>query len=227
MTCVGALASCGMVTVAVLSGLLAMPAAAMVIDVDGLVLAPGQFGRQTIRISGLDKAVNSVQTSTSFDGEFGLDWWEDFGDGFELWGNEYSYFATLALAGPGTTTVRFDETADYGIGTFFVGQGRARLRHDGADVVLNLDIRLGRFDQRCERVPVAERQDFAVCGLRMFPAAWESMLAISGPGAASATWTVTTTTGMIPEPASWAMMIAGFGLVGGALRQQRRAAARS
>jgi hypothetical protein len=30
-------------------------------------------------------------------------------------------------------------------------------------------------------------------------------------------------TGSVPEPASWAMMIAGFGLIGGAMR--RRAAA--
>ena len=32
-------------------------------------------------------------------------------------------------------------------------------------------------------------------------------------------------TGAIPEPASWAMLIAGFGLVGAAARRQRRAAA--
>jgi hypothetical protein len=29
-------------------------------------------------------------------------------------------------------------------------------------------------------------------------------------------------TGAVPEPATWAMMIAGFGLVGGAMRRQRR-----
>ncbi|HPU15356.1 MAG TPA: PEPxxWA-CTERM sorting domain-containing protein, partial [Polymorphobacter sp.] len=29
----------------------------------------------------------------------------------------------------------------------------------------------------------------------------------------------------IPEPASWAMLIAGFGMVGGALRSQRRVVA--
>jgi hypothetical protein len=30
-----------------------------------------------------------------------------------------------------------------------------------------------------------------------------------------------TTSGAVPEPASWAMMIAGFGLVGGAMRRRR------
>jgi hypothetical protein len=32
-------------------------------------------------------------------------------------------------------------------------------------------------------------------------------------------------TSVIPEPASWALLIAGFGLVGGMLRRQRRATA--
>ena len=32
--------------------------------------------------------------------------------------------------------------------------------------------------------------------------------------------------GAVPEPASWAMMIAGLGLVGGALRRRDRLAAR-
>lgn len=35
---------------------------------------------------------------------------------------------------------------------------------------------------------------------------------------------VTNLSGAVPEPASWAFMIAGFGLVGGALRQRRSAA---
>ena len=33
----------------------------------------------------------------------------------------------------------------------------------------------------------------------------------------------TTPTGAVPEPASWAMMVAGFGLVGGALRRRSMA----
>ena len=42
------------------------------------------------------------------------------------------------------------------------------------------------------------------------------------------TYTLTiapTATGAVPEPASWAMMIAGFGLVGGTLRSARRTVA--
>lgn len=37
--------------------------------------------------------------------------------------------------------------------------------------------------------------------------------------------TLTLSTGAVPEPASWAMMIAGFGLVGAALRRRALAAA--
>ncbi len=36
---------------------------------------------------------------------------------------------------------------------------------------------------------------------------------------------VSVTTGAVPEPASWALLIAGFGLVGGALRRRRALAA--
>ena len=32
--------------------------------------------------------------------------------------------------------------------------------------------------------------------------------------------------GAVPEPATWAMMIVGFGLVGGAMRRSRKATAR-
>jgi len=35
-----------------------------------------------------------------------------------------------------------------------------------------------------------------------------------------------TTTTLVPEPASWSMMVAGFGLIGGALRSRKRAACR-
>lgn len=39
------------------------------------------------------------------------------------------------------------------------------------------------------------------------------------------TWTSTTFGGAVPEPASWAMMIAGFGLMGSTLRRRPRYAA--
>jgi len=35
-----------------------------------------------------------------------------------------------------------------------------------------------------------------------------------------------TTTALVPEPASWSMMVGGFGLIGGALRSRKRAVAR-
>lgn len=39
------------------------------------------------------------------------------------------------------------------------------------------------------------------------------------------TWVVRNSDGVVPEPATWAMLIAGFGLVGGALRRRDRAVA--
>ena len=46
-------------------------------------------------------------------------------------------------------------------------------------------------------------------------------LSFYGPGDVK----LTSTTGAVPEPASWAMMIAGFGLVGASLRRSRTVAA--
>lgn len=41
-------------------------------------------------------------------------------------------------------------------------------------------------------------------------------------GEGSYTLTVTTVAGVIPEPATWGMMLLGFGFVGGAMRARRR-----
>lgn len=48
----------------------------------------------------------------------------------------------------------------------------------------------------------------------------------SGQGFESDNHTIGIFSAAVPEPASWAMMIAGFGLVGGALRQRRGTAVR-
>lgn len=47
----------------------------------------------------------------------------------------------------------------------------------------------------------------------------------AGAGASSFNDTINITSGAVPEPASWALMISGFGLVGGALRMSRRSIA--
>lgn len=46
-----------------------------------------------------------------------------------------------------------------------------------------------------------------------------------GPEADMNFWAFTTSNGVIPEPSSWAMLIAGFGLVGAVARRRRMAAA--
>lgn len=49
-------------------------------------------------------------------------------------------------------------------------------------------------------------------GYEVFPSIWVAFTNITTSNAAAA----------VPEPATWAMMVAGFGLVGGALRGRRR-----
>ena len=43
----------------------------------------------------------------------------------------------------------------------------------------------------------------------------------NGPGSIAASATYVDVTGQVPEPASWAMLIAGFGLSGAAMRRRR------
>jgi hypothetical protein len=52
-------------------------------------------------------------------------------------------------------------------------------------------------------------------------------IAAEGPGDITLTISDTRIPGAIPEPASWAMLIAGFGLTGAALRRRRYAASRA
>jgi len=49
---------------------------------------------------------------------------------------------------------------------------------------------------------------------------WEGTSDAAGPLAA----VFAVSTGSVPEPASWALMLGGFGLVGGAMRSRRKAA---
>lgn len=51
---------------------------------------------------------------------------------------------------------------------------------------------------------------------------WQQGTNFKDPG----TWTVTRNVGAVPEPSMWMMMLAGFGLIGAALRYQRTAARR-
>lgn len=55
-----------------------------------------------------------------------------------------------------------------------------------------------------------------VCGSRFGESAFLQIL-----GATDGRYTVTVTSNAVPEPATWAMMIAGFGLMGATLRRQR------
>lgn len=50
-------------------------------------------------------------------------------------------------------------------------------------------------------------------------------LNITGPGAVSYVTSADTIAGAVPEPATWAMMLMGFGAIGVAMRRRRRASA--
>lgn len=65
--------------------------------------------------------------------------------------------------------------------------------------------------------------DFLLSGT--FTASWEG--ARPGGSALASQWKLLTlpTNGVIPEPATWAMLISGFGMVGAAMRRRRTAAA--
>jgi hypothetical protein len=49
----------------------------------------------------------------------------------------------------------------------------------------------------------------------------------TGKGTGTAVQLINSTAGAVPEPASWAMMLTGFGLVGGAIRHRKSAALRT
>jgi hypothetical protein len=75
--------------------------------------------------------------------------------------------------------------------------------------------------------PLAPWADARYSKLKKYVAAGSYTFSITGDGAGGlpAGLYVAATTGAVPEPATWAMLIAGFGMVGAAMR--RRAAVRS
>lgn len=58
---------------------------------------------------------------------------------------------------------------------------------------------------------------------RLFECDWQNDPSQCFWSEASGDWTISKVTMSVPEPATWALLITGFGLVGAALRRQRRA----
>jgi hypothetical protein len=58
---------------------------------------------------------------------------------------------------------------------------------------------------------------------RLFECDWQNDPSQCYWSEASGDWTISKVTMSVPEPATWAMLILGFGFVGSALRRQRRA----
>ncbi len=65
-------------------------------------------------------------------------------------------------------------------------------------------------------------EDFGWFGLRLYHEDDASEMGFSW-SEAQGQWTISKVTVSVPEPASWALLITGFGIVGASLRRQRRA----
>lgn len=212
--------------IALLCAVLAPQAAsaATFVTVAGPAVAAGEDLTQTIRISGLDPMVDSVTLQVNFDVDFGLNWFEDFDGELLEWGNEYFHGISEPLTLGDSKTGGLTVSSSYGF-DLFVFEWWGSLATDGSDIVATLRLNVGDFDLRCADVPEAERVEFAYCGVRPFGSRnWENALTIEGPNEQSAMVSSRIAPTVVPEPAAWAMMIAGFGAVGLAARRRRAVA---
>lgn len=196
--------------------LIAAPAAADVwYPVDELAAGTGEDITQVIRVSGIDTLVNSVTLISYGDIWYGIDWIEDWGDGPLIWGNEYMDYQDFTLM----VGQSYDYTSTL-IGMFNY-RITARLDQDGDDLLAVLRFRVGNFQSTCVVGVTPEYQD---CGIRPFGGYFYSDIIVSGPGEYDAIVS-NLVRPTVPEPATWGMMIAGFGLVGGMLRRRAPAIA--
>lgn len=100
--------------------------------------------------------------------------------------------------------LRFSKSCRAGVGMSWQGMAASPLaRCDAGNSLRVVGVALTDFDGR----PIADARVSALSGIA-FPI-------LPGSG------------GVIPKPATWAMLVAGFGLVGGTLRRQRRLPARA
>lgn len=94
------------------------------------------------------------------------------------------------------------------------------LRTDGSLVSSFRGSDLPRFDGNQTLGDTNRRITFAMTGLDQI-----AQIRFRGEGNAFENDTIAVQVGSVPEPASWAMLITGFGLIGSTLRRRRRLAA--
>ncbi|MFN7174204.1 MAG: PEPxxWA-CTERM sorting domain-containing protein [Thermaurantiacus tibetensis] len=179
-----------------------------------------------VRIGGLAPG-DPVDVTTSFVWQWASYWWEDrFEDGWVLWGNDYFGGDGFDLL-PGQPVWRslVLETSGYGSGVILGASLGAYLSRSADEALLTLRWR-SRARDVCDSIPERRRVSFATCGATFWPGPeelWSQIDIMTGSSPSFVEVRTLPWTGpALPEPATWAMLVAGFGLVGGVLRRPRR-----
>jgi hypothetical protein len=170
-----------------------------------------------------------AEVSGPFD--WGELWWEilDPDQGPVLWGNEY--FTSIDLVHP-LFAEEAQQAAFTSLGArFFLYEAASRLRRaPGGGYLHEVRYELGVNRSVCFDIAEEDREsvEFETCAVWFDPQKLDIFLIVNAPGI---TGPITYSTQFFsgpgapyPEPATWALFVAGFGLMGSALRRRLRPA---
>ncbi len=202
---------------------LAAPAAA---SVHTVTWAPMGSETLEVEIGGLAPG-DTVEVSAGFVWQWATYWWEDwFEDGWVLSGNDFFGDGGFVLL-PGQWEWRNVVLATSGYGDWVIlgASVGAHLSRSADEALLTVRWRSGARDF-CGTIPEQGRVSFASCGAAFWPGpeeVWSEIeIVTSSPASFVEVRTLPWTGPALPEPASWAMMVTGFGVVGGLLRRRER-----
>lgn len=144
-------------------------------------------------------------------------WWTQTERGWEIDGNEVGELYCSTQYGYCSRVLAFslDHAPARAVGSIII-----HARRNVIDVYWK---EYATGAQTCLGVPEALRVEYRSCGmefLHIYP--FRLSLGFNGPAPANLTYTIETIKmASVPEPASWAMMILGFGFIGAAMRRAR------